>query len=83
MTTCTFSHGTTACITEHNTYLGSDTPCQDGELFQVDAYATYSVIDDYAGKAVDRNGNVKPHAISAFTTSLHGSTDVTDLGVPC
>jgi len=85
VTTCTFSHGTTECITEHNTFSSSDTLCQDGELFQVDAYATYSVIDDYKGNAIDRNGNVKPHAklISEFTTSTHGTTDVTDLGVPC
>jgi hypothetical protein len=84
-TVCTFAQGTTECITEHDTYLGSDTLCQAGELFQVDNYATYSEIRDYAGNAVDRNGNVKPHAklTFEFTTSLHGSSDLTDLGVAC
>jgi hypothetical protein len=84
-TVCTFSKGTTECTTAYNTYLGSDTLCIDGELFQVDNYAEYAEIKDYAGNALDRNGNVKPHAkvTFEFTTSLHGSSDVTDLGVPC
>jgi hypothetical protein len=85
VTTCTFAKGQTECVTEHNTFLSTSTLCQDGELFQVDAYATYSEIKDYKGNAIDRNGDVKPHAklTFEFTTSLHGTTDVTDLGVPC
>jgi hypothetical protein len=84
-TRCTFASGTTECVTEYNTYLSSDTLCIDGELFQVDNYATYAEIKDYAGNALDRNGDVRPHAklTFEFTTSLHGSSDVTDLGVPC
>jgi hypothetical protein len=84
-TVCTFAKGQTECVTEHNTFLSTSTLCQDGELFQVDAYATYAEIKDYAGNAIDRNGDVKPHAklTFEFTTSLHGTTDVTDLGVPC
>jgi hypothetical protein len=84
-TFCTFASGTTECTTQYNTYLGTDTLCIDGELFQVDSYATYSEVKDYAGNALDRNGNVRPHAkvTFEFTSSLHGSSDVTDLGVPC
>jgi hypothetical protein len=84
-TTCTFAKGTTECVTEHNIFSSTDTLCQDGELFQVDAYATYVEVRDYAGNAVDRNGDVRPHAklTFEFTSSLHGTTDVTDLGVSC